>query len=79
VGARSATASARTFGSAWTPSMDATHVLSVTPGHVPSTFSVVQELLDRLERQAGEIAALHIECDQLQDRIRALAPRSEHR
>jgi hypothetical protein len=38
--------------------------------------SIVQELLDRLERQAGEIVALRIERDQLADELRALqAPR----
>src|SRR5438552_7582880 len=48
-----------------------------TNGHVQS-MSIVQELLDRLERQAGEITALRIERDQLAVRLLALqAPKSD--
>jgi excisionase family DNA binding protein len=41
-------------GEAYVITAAATHVLSVTPGHVPSTFSVVQKLLDRL---SGRLAS----------------------
>lgn len=60
----------------WTTSTDNVHVLSRAPGHVPST-SIVQELLDRLERQGQRIGQL--EAELVQARAQLALPASQER